>query len=332
MKVGVLIVGTAALFTAGAPQEILFAPADGLALVKTFEVVSEMDAETSSEHGGSTSSSNSERKLVVTDRVISAEDGRILRLERTYEEVASEGENYVEFGDQSHESSQSGSSEIEGATVAFEWDEDEEEYLTESDDVSDDALEELLFDLDFTLLLPDGDVEEGDEWSLDPDGYRSVMDVWEGLPWEYENSDGETTSSSDEEGGDVPEPETDESEDGELVVTFTGTRDEDGVTVAVLSLSGEIEADRTMDMTHEFEQGSTEVHSETSESREISGEALWNLESGHLLSLVIEVELSASGTSDNTTVFGDQEFEMESEMQRDGTITLTVSFAPEDEE
>jgi hypothetical protein len=324
MKLAVLAAAVATLSTSGPriATEIRFDPAEGLVLEKTFTTLSE----TESEGDRSSTSGSFERTLVVVDEYEAVDEQRVTRLVRTYEEISGESENRMTFGDRENESSGTISSDVEGATVAFTWDEDDEEYRPSSDDLDDEVLPRLLFDLDFTALLPEGEVEEGDSWSLDGETYQVVMDPWGELPYDYETSDGQTIPGKAED--DEFAPETDESHDGELVVTFAGTREEDGVTVAVLELEGELETERTVAFSRETERGQFSTHSEIHETRTLSGEALWDLEAGHLSSLELEVEVHGEEHSVRVMQFGEGEREFESDSVRDGTITIRAEFRP----
>ena len=212
----------------------------------------------------------------------------------------------------------------------FVWDEDEEEYVAESDDVDDDLLEDLKYDYDFVALLPGEDVDEGDEWEIELEDFEAMMNPWNGVPLEWERSDGEVVEApADREG---VEPEIDESKDGEITARYAGTREVDGVTYAVIEIEGEIDTERTVDFSREDDRTSSTSHQEMSETRTIEGEALWHVEGGHLHSLEIEFGLSGSETMESTTRFGDREFNNESETDVSGTTTFTVSFALAEED
>ena len=62
------------------------------------------------------------------------------------------------------------SSVLEGESVEFVWNEEEETHdvvLPDSSALEDEDLEGLIEDMDFRGLLPDGEVDEGDEWEID---------------------------------------------------------------------------------------------------------------------------------------------------------------------
>lgn len=309
---------------------IQFQPREGLVLTKTFSMTTEVESSMSSERSSSTSTSSSERSLVVTDRVVAHEDERVTKLERTFDEISVETESAHDFGGQTSDFTSSADSELSDETVVFVWDEDEEEYVVESEDADDDLLVDLKYDYDFVALLPGDDVDEGDEWEIELEDFEAMMNPWDGVPLEWERSDGEVVeASADSEG---VEPEIDESKDGEITARYAGTREVDGVTYAVIEIEGEIDTERTVDFSREDDRTSSTSHQETSETRTIEGVALWQVEGGHLHSLEIEFELSGSETMESTFRFGDREFNNESETDVSGTTTLTVVFALEDED
>ena len=104
------------------------------------------------------------------------------------------------------------------------------------------------------------------------------------------------------------------------------------VTVAVIELEGEIEAEQSISGTSDFEGGSTEFESESTEESSIQGEVLWNIAGGHLHSLKIEIETESSSTQHSLTRFGDQEFENDAEVAGAMTAALTVTVEETDED
>lgn len=312
-----------------AVDEIKLIAREGLTLTRTFEMVGEQESETTSDSASFSVSGTIERELVVIDVVQAVDDDRVLKLERTYDTISNEMAQSMESDSGgSREMTSSGSSELEGYSVLFEWDEDDEEYIVSSEDVDDDLLEDLIYDYDFAVFLPDGDVSEGDEWEIDIEAFQKITKPWDGLPIDMESGVGGATRAAD----DGQEPEIEKSVDGELTATYMGTREEDGVTVAVIELEGEIEAEQSMSGTSDFEGGSMEFESESTEESAIQGEVLWNIAGGHLHSLKIEIETESSSTQHSLTIFGDQEFENDAEVEGTMTATLTVTVEETEED
>jgi len=303
------------------PEEIVHRPTAGLALRKSFVLVSE-NASDSTDSDGDTSRSESSSTFsaVVTDVILEVEGERVLKLKRTYDEISIEGEGYWESDEESDESSFAGTSEIEGATVLFAWDEESEEYSASSEDLDDDVLEKLSYDFDFTMLLPDGEVSVDDHWSIDAERFEGMFAMWEGLPLDWDTGDSET---SEEE---AVEPDVERTTEGELTATFHGPRDEKGVEVAVITLEGTIEESVLRDVEDTQEWGSHSFHEDRTGTSEVAGEILWNLASGHLHSISLQVESEGESRSTNTSTSNGQEHSFEHDESYTGSTTVTITF------
>jgi hypothetical protein len=97
----------------------------------------------------------------VTDQYVKSGDGRALVLLRTFNDVAIS----LTAGGESQEPE---IAEIIDSTVKFTWNEEEEEYEIAYEEGSgdDEDLEGLDVDMDFTYLLPEGEVKEGATWEV----------------------------------------------------------------------------------------------------------------------------------------------------------------------
>ena len=310
-----------------APDEIRFQPGEGLALMKTFSMTTESKRSTLSASGSSSCTNSSENRLVVTDRVAAREDERVTELERKFDEISVETESSPDF---CRGTTSSADSELSGETVVFVWDEDEEEYAAECEDVDDELLEDLQYDYDFVALLPDEDVDEGDEWEIEIEDFEALLTPWHGLPLEWDRSNGAFVEASAD--SEHAPPEIEESKDGEITARYAGTTEIDGVTYAIIEIEGEIDTERTIDSSRENEPISSTSYVEISETRTFEGQALWHIAGGYLHSLEIEVDISASESMQSTFRFGDQEFNSESQSDVSGTATYEVSFEALEEE
>jgi len=299
-----------------AADKIEFRPLAGLTLVKTLRVEAGGEEERTSDEGSSTYGFTQEQLLVVTDEVQAAKDGRATKLRRTYNELSSK--HSYEFQGPPYEMSETVSSDLEGATVTFEWSEDEQEHVATSDEVTADVLEELRYDLDFEALLPSGDVSDGDEWEVDPNAFAELMNPWHDIPWELD--------SAEQEGTVIDAPEVDESRDGEVTATYVGTREVDGVTLAVVTLEGKIEVETTVDGSSDGGPGSATLHQEWTARRSIEGELLWSVAGGHLHSLRIVSEEESEGSSEDNFSFLGEDFRSESRRKMTSTSIFTVSI------
>jgi hypothetical protein len=245
----------------------------------------------------------------VTDEYLKMGDGSPAVLLRTYDSMeqtrSSEMEMDMMGQVQSSESSTGSKSELEGSTVKFTWNEDEGEYVASfpDGDGEEELLEGLEEDMDLRMLLPDGEVSEGDEWKLDPQALKSVLNPGGDLkliPEESDDDDNMMGMNSDF--GDADDWFT-EDLDGEVMATFSGMREtSDGDKVAAIAITFAISnaIDMTEDMREEMENadlppeaGEMEVNSMDIEI-ELEGECtlLWNVAEGYAHSFEMESDIT----------------------------------------
>lgn len=232
--------------------------------------------------------------LEVTDEYGGSSDGRPTSVTRTYDVMNAE----YEMGD--GESGDEGMDEIEGKSVEFTWNADDEAFDRKSagdDDIEDDVLAGLAEDLDLRAMLPRGAVSEGDSWSLGWDQMSTVI-----MP-------GLDIDAAMESGGDwmedMPPGFAEELEkvmgDEEmefLTCTYAGTRSVEGTDVAVIELGAEI--DESYDFSDfvaamaEAEGGDMggEMTLELGVSIQLEGEMLWNVSAGHAHSMDWDAEIA----------------------------------------
>jgi len=273
------------------PREtsLSFDPVVDETLTKTFEqqytmtledvVVTIMDQELELD-GTPESVIESSERIVLIDTYGAVEDGRVARLERTFETLERERTSTNEGEEEFFEES----SDLEGVVVAFRW--EDGEYLSafaeDFEDEDEDLLEGLWFDADLSGFLPDGEVEEGDTWEPD-------YEVWRQL-----NEPGGDLTFLDEEGEstrDELDERLEENLEGTVECEFTGIREEDGMRVAVIEVTVETETEGTEveDLTDDAQADGAEVSSVTnsrtvSVETETEGELLWLIEEGRFLS------------------------------------------------
>lgn len=105
---------------------------------------------------------NAKMRVAVTDRYVDSKAGRALELLRTFEELALD----VEAAGSSE--SVEDFSKLEGKTVRFKWDDEQQEYgKTYHESTGEDAaLIGLIEDMDLRVLLPGKAVQPGDTWEV----------------------------------------------------------------------------------------------------------------------------------------------------------------------
>ncbi|MCZ6598395.1 MAG: hypothetical protein O7B99_12205 [Planctomycetota bacterium] len=335
MEQSKLAIGLPLAFLAvGAPlgkavEELTWAPAEGTTLIRVFESEREsslaemhmvIDGEERDPPELPDFRSTYSERITVTDELVSVGDGRPLELRRTFDEL---------FREAAIEAEESLSfelvSDLVDETVVFRWDEDEEEYVIEPEDESlDEALFEWLEeDMDLRLFLPEGEVDEGDSWDVDIEAYKRMINPGGFLGF-YSEEVGERDEQQEEFARSVLD-----ALEGDITATLDGTRDEDGVNVAVIALAIEVSAE--VDREVEADEGPERTEAFAFE-RELEGELLWNLDAGVFHSL----ELEGDGTETTSTIMtfsaGDRDIEFEQSRTMEGTITFSARIEIEDEE
>ena len=279
-------------------------------------------------------------EVTVTDEYVSMGKGRPAKLKRTFDSLLTSTDVSTEMAamPEPMEVAMKGSSELEGETVVFTWNDEEGEYeVAYPGEGDEELLEDLEEELDFRALLPDADVSKDETWEVDPNALRPAFAPSGSL---------KMTPAADE-GGDSPfsgmggsQPSMDQVLDGlegEVVATFGGTRDEEGVQVAVIKLEIEVESandlsDYAEDMMSEMEIPGMEIEMDLEAfdveyGFEGEGTLLWNLETN--LPLSLEITGESNMITDQTihmSLPGQGDQTMEQSMTMGGTETIKISF------
>ena len=328
---------------------VRFAPDSGVALTKTFSYVleTEMNDMSTLVNGADPgmspsveSSSTTTRTLSITDVYKEVEDGRPLKLVRTYDEISHVIDNplSIEMMGESQEANMhgTGSSDLSGKSVVFAYDADAEEYsatFAEGEDGDDDALSELAEDLDLRALLPAGEVSEGDSWSIDIETIVDVLFPGGNIPIDVE-SDGDDSPMGAGDPFAIADPRMLFGEaDGEATGTFAGMREVDDVMVAVIEL--EITVDSSVEMTEFLAETVAEsgpegmdIGLESADSEwtyEGSGELLWNTNGGFMHSLELEGEVETVHEQEMSLDMGGQSMSIEQTIEESGTFKHSAS-------
>ena len=317
------------LLLPGASEELVYAPAEGLVLVRTFDASYdyslderhiELDGEEFPHDAPPELQILSEEHIVVTDELQGVEGGRPTRLQRTFDELE---RNVTQSTPGAEDAEQHSLCDLEGSSVVFRWNEDEQAYdveAAEGEELDEDVLDDLLEDMDLRQILPDKEVEPGDEWEVDVDAYARLM--WPGGFLHFYEEGGEFDAE-----GVQGDRELVENLEGKGKAVFQSLRDEDGVQVAVLHVRFEVTSSSTRTVPGPAE---SEAERTLSLTREIEGTLLWAVEAGHLASaeLSAEAELEVSETGTIETPSGDKELRQTSTFS--GTIDYRVTIEKKD--
>ena len=214
-------------------------------------------------------------EVTFVDRYVEVADGRPLKLKRSFESLAKHSTLETTLPGQEPEDKQS-SSDLEGETVVFDWDADEEQYSAEPDEDSNvdaELLGRLEEDADMRAFLPDGEVEVDESWDLDTLALVYALDPGGDLGLDADKEEDER------ELDDLLRENT----TGDAKATFAGTREEGGTTVAVIRFEGELRSEGEI-TTLEGSEQSIEVR------MDVKGVLLWDLEHGHMHTFEADME------------------------------------------
>jgi hypothetical protein len=161
-------------------DDVNFSPEDGSSLAKEYtidltlgvgDITAYVDGQDLSESIPADFELMAEFAMEVTDEYVETVEGVPHELIRTYDSM----EFYWEADEESGDAEEL--AELEGKSVKFKWDEEDESYeITYHESEGDeDLLKGLGPDMDLRALLPDGDVSEGDTWTVEAKDLGTVF-------------------------------------------------------------------------------------------------------------------------------------------------------------
>jgi hypothetical protein len=237
-----LFTALAPLALAARPQDHLtYSPKAGSTLTREFssetelsleDMSMEMDGNDVSQLAGNMDMAMKiTHKLAVTDLYEAVADGRPSKLKRTFDEITTNtrlSTNSAQMGQT--EQSVDMLSALEGSSVAFSLEDDGgyQAAFADGQEGDSDLLGGLLADMDLSAALPDREVAEGDTWELPLELMRQILQPAGDLSLRPE---GDKQSEFD-----IGMPDLIDAMDGDFAAIYGGTREEDGVRVAVIKL------------------------------------------------------------------------------------------------
>lgn len=302
-----------------APQEELrFAPVAGQTVAITYEREGNLELTDmafsidGAEHGGMPQPELSleiRERSVFLDRYEAVADGRVTRLVRGYEELSARRVESITADDGSESNESEAESELEGRSVVFRWDEDEQAYAPAFEDGEGDAdlLEGLRARLDLHELLPDEPVEEGDAWAVPAGALGLVLAPGGDLKLMVE---GRSISEGDDQLA--------RSLEGDVRAVFRGAREEDGVEVLVIELEVEVEAS----LERELEDEGGEERQEN--EYELAGELLWQSAAGRFRSLELTGRVTSRIVTERLVEMGEREFQTQRTLELAGDVAYRL--------
>ena len=335
-----------------AAAKIEFAPSSGASVTKSFQHTMELSLDNmnmliNGEESGLLPdiemSLTMEQIVRVTDTYAASSGGRPTKLSRTFDELGWDADVDIQIdimgSTQDQNQTMSGVSELEGKTVAFTWNDEDAEYKKSFDgeDGDSELLEGIEEDMDLRVLLPPGEVSEGDEWPIEVAKLRAILSpggnlaiLPEDLPGLEDLSmmgNGLGAGSMSDMVGDILE--------GEAFGIFKGYREVDGVKVAVIEVRIDIESSNDLtdavqelmdDIELPAEIGDLELdHMEMEFGFEAEGRLLWDVSAGRMFSFELsgDTELQVDqGLSINAQ---GNDMNMQQTVELSGTLNISVS-------
>ena len=269
-----------------APTELAYSPEEGSVWEKSLEVKTEMTFDDLAVVMDGRDVDKSFLPVIdmemldtlrvrLTDEVRSVGEGRPQLLHRTYEELSREGEHSMEIPGMmpAQTSEVSGSSPLEGRTIAFAYDEDGDVECRAVDDESGElSFSDLEDDFDFLAWLPDSDVEQGDSWDVPIDVLGEWLDGGDAFGIELEGDGVEEFTQGEGAERDL---------DGELTLRLAALREDDGAQLAHIEIRAEFTTETSYagDLSNVPVADGTATVTDTTEY-EMEGELVWDLAAG----------------------------------------------------
>jgi hypothetical protein len=330
--------------------KLRFAPADGTSVTRTLTNTSELSLQDySMSINGNDSpmkpememTMNQDQKVIISDTFTKMADGRPAKLKRKFDELGGTVGMSMKvdmMGQvQENDDSKDLNSQLSGKTVVYSWDKDKSEYALafEPEEENAELLENLHEDMDLRVLLPQGEVKEGESWKVDMKQLAHVIAPGGDLkikPKEGESSE-DPMGMGDMSGAGNPTDWFSSDMEGEATATFDGMREVDGKSYAVIKL--EVQSKGKKDLTEQAKEGAknsgqegmnvemTKV--EVSFSYEGTGELLWNPSTNVMHSFnftgpvkaVIDIELALDMQG--------QKMDIGQSMEMAGSTTLKIT-------
>ncbi|MFT4709721.1 MAG: hypothetical protein ACI9D0_000257 [Bacteroidia bacterium] len=322
---------------------LTFSPAEDATVTITFENSAEfflddfsasvMGNDMTAMLGAVDVSVNMEMESEFTDTYKTVSEGRPVSFERTYGASNIGGEFTGSSDGESESQSFSIDSALEDSTVRFTWNDEDEDYtraFVDDEEADADLLKGLLPRLDLGFMLPEGEVNVGDTWELDPLQLAAMLIPGGDLAYDVEGR--EDADFSDFEGvmgNDEAYAAVSKLMEGEVTATFKGMGEGDDSNLAEILVAMDISGEEDFaDMVADAIRKGLEASGQDIPMDQIpdfntfalavgldgEGTLVWDMRSGHVASFTmsaeIEVELAVNVSFDMEGMAGDAEGEV----------------------
>jgi hypothetical protein len=257
--------------------------------------------------------------VVVVETVRALEDERVRMLTRKYEQCSFERSMEMTMPDgETRNRENEETSDLEGKTVAFRWDSDEEAYSAswaadEEQDGEDELLEGLQADSSLAWLLPAEAIDVDGEWELDTAAFGRLMSPMGLFHWQGGSMMAQALPAQLRDALEVEDftLKLVSVKDGLALVGFEA---EAGATFELLPPEGvEMPPDLEISMNFDYQ-------------FELKGELTWDLEANRALSLTLGGSVAMETTEVRTDTRGDSEIEATREQASEGTFSHKLSI------
>jgi hypothetical protein len=311
-------------------NSLRFAPETGLTLVLTqnfdgnIELVDQtvvVNGETQDAQGSASFGYKS--KYVLHDTYVRVADGRVAVLERRYESIGADRSVEAPGADMSrHETSK-----LVGRTVRFTWNADDEDYDARFTEGSQDRdlLDELRGPVDFAVLLPSSNVEEGATWNVDLSHVSMAFDPFGELHVEAEDEDdrNDTWSKLMERALDEPS--------GRFVMTLAREYSEGGVRFAEMTFVMEAEGSASKESVEEVEGpfGPMDMDQDLTARLKVDleGRLIWNKDRNTFHSYRFAGTIGIRHEENRSFAIADNDVQLEITRELEGPIELEITVS-----
>jgi len=260
---------------------------------------------------------DSTERIEVTDRYLATDDGRPVRLQRTFDKLEGTDRRRVKgHGGEDQDESVEQESPLEGRSVLFTWNEDGSRFdASFAEGKGDESLlEELSEDMDFRALLPEAKVAEGDRWDVDAKVFDAVLSPGGDLKLAASRS----ADEEDDDSGKIDKALR-KNLAGKGQAVWKGVREEEERKVGVIAITAELTSEGEVES--EAEGGKIGFKA----AMEVEGELLWDLAAGHFRSFQSTAKTKFSMTTTSEIDFDGRAIEMRQATDLEGEWTLRAS-------
>jgi hypothetical protein len=336
--------------TTAPADKLAFGPAAGATLSRVWTIANEAsldDMQVSSNGNpvplpGEMEMTQSMTNVIeVTDTIVEMRADAPKVLKRTFDKLSGDGSMSMtmpQMGDNSTE--MSASSELEGKTVKFAWNEEEGQFDITYDGGEGDAelLEKLVEDMDLRDLLPGKEVAVGDTWAPEPNALRGLVAPGGSLAMKPKSEEGGMGGFGPgmDRTGDLASMLNADFE-GKVSAEYKGIRDVEGAKLGEILITFDVKTamdltDEVADMAQDMPEGMGSMEVERMDIEfSWKGEAtiLWDVASGHVANAEAHGDQTMRVDSGMKMSMGGQNMSIETAMEMSGKVDTTLKVTRE---